>query len=227
MSEGALSRILITCFWVSHGHKRDTCSLHSTRSLFPCVRTKLFSTLFDLVTVFDLVSATSFCDSCLSIWICLLARWFPGLTFCLVSDHVFACCVCKINLRMNCNTSSSGKSLQDTLPPMNPADLCAIIISQGAIICTCQEQVAEHQNANQQLQSTAPVPTSHGETLRMATGRHSIGLPPCGIATLKSKLQLIISLVWFRRCLNTQSRDGKDISVLEPSWIYFLSLPES
>lgn len=68
---------------------------------------------------------------------------------------------------------ASGKSLQDTSPPVDPADLPAVILRHGAIIHTYQEQAVALQAANEQLWQPQPIPVT---------------IPPLAIAAPRTEL---------------------------------------
>lgn len=125
--------------------------------------------------------------ACLLILICLVffglfaLRMCPGfLIFALFFDYVFAYCFVQLNKpQMDSKPSTPSVSSQNTIPPMNPADLQAALLRQGAIICTYQNQVEALQAENLQLQQmsqaqAAPPPCSRchfkvaSESLRMA-----------------------------------------------------------
>ncbi|KAK3507783.1 hypothetical protein QTP70_000374 [Hemibagrus guttatus] len=63
-----------------------------------------------------------------------------------------------------------GPPLQNTSPTMDPAELHEIIVRQGAVICSYQDQVEALQNQLRSASTAAPrdPPAAHGESPRLA-----------------------------------------------------------
>ncbi|KAK3572409.1 hypothetical protein QTP86_032629 [Hemibagrus guttatus] len=111
-------------------------------------------------------------------------------------------------MRMDPATSASGRSpLQDTSAPTDPSELREIIVRQGALIRSFQDQVEALQSQLRSASAAAPsrdLPAAHGKALEWASAVW--GADPL----IRSSFSYFTGMIWE---VFQYPAGGKDISL--------------